>query len=128
MRQEKAPKIPLSLFCIGMYCRAWDQSVCMGCVPSEMPLEKANFSSVNGYQLEIAFWLQMGARGSLSHLSPESLSGWDRFRPYACCHLLCELTCASILLYPEDPVSLYHPSFMACTVLSPEGLDLTRVT
>lgn len=34
----------------------------MGCVPGETPLEKANFCFLSGYQLEIAFWLRMGAR------------------------------------------------------------------
>lgn len=70
--------------------------------PSETPLEKTKFSFVSGCQLEITFWLGMGACSP--PLSAGTLSGLSLCRPWAYCHNLYEFKRVSLLLCLEDTI------------------------
>lgn len=58
---RKSTKLSLRLVCVGHLCWAWDLYLSVVYIPSEIPLEKMDFSFAISYQLKTASWLGMRA-------------------------------------------------------------------
>lgn len=100
---------------LAIYYWTWSLPSSLINIPSKTPLKKTYFSSASKCQLEIASCLRVE---ECVHIPPQHWNPiWlELCMFFACCHSLCELIFALVLLRLQGTVPLCLPSTLAFTI------------